>query len=106
MPRWTLFILLTLATALLAAAPRKPAPKEVSIKDLKFAPATLTIAVGDTVRWTNNDDVDHTVDAVNGAFSSGKLKTNQTFEFRFTKAGTYDYGCKLRPRTKGRIVVK
>ena len=62
--------------------------------------------MGDTVRWTNNDDVDHTIDAADGSFSSGKVKSGQTYEFKFTKAGTYDYGCKLRPRMKGKIVVK
>jgi plastocyanin len=88
-----------------AAAPPKPPTRDVSIKDLKFVPATLTVKVGDTVRWTNNDNVDHIIAAADGSFVSENLRTGQTFQYRFTKAGTFDYGCRLRPRMQGRIVV-
>ena len=39
---------------------------KVSIGDLAFAPANITVRVGDTIEWNNTDFVDHTATAKNG----------------------------------------
>ncbi len=89
------------------AAEKKGARVEVSIKNLKFAPASVTIKAGDTVVWTNNDDSDHTVEADDGSFKSTNLKSGgDPYERQFTKAGTYTYHCSLHPRMKGKVIVK
>ncbi|MDB5293491.1 MAG: hypothetical protein JWL69_4732 [Phycisphaerales bacterium] len=86
-------------------APAHPR-KEVSIANLAYSPATLKIHVGDTVIWTNNDDRDHTVIATDGSFKSPNIKAGKTYEFTFSKAGKFSYGCSYHPRMKGTIVVE
>jgi amicyanin len=78
---------------------------EVAIAEFAFAPAELTITVGDTVTWTNRDPVMHTATSVNGAFDSGELEQGDSYSLTFTAAGTYDYLCTPHPSMTGRIVV-
>jgi len=77
----------------------------VAIVDFAFAPATLTITAGDTVTWTNDDDVAHTATSTAGAFDSGLLDQGDSYSLAFTTPGTYDYLCTPHPSMTGRIVV-
>jgi len=71
-----------------------------------FAPPTITIHAGDTVRWINDDDDAHTVTATDGSFDSKGIDTNGSWSHTFVKPGTYKYFCELHPFMKGTIVVK
>src|SRR4051794_16608354 len=86
-------------------APAKPTKFTVSIKDMKFVPDSLSLKPGDTVVWTNNDDVDHTVVDQSNAFKSENLKPGKTFTYKFDKAGKFSYSCTYHPRMKGTITV-
>jgi plastocyanin len=86
------------------AAPKKQV-HSVSIDDMKFQPADLSVAVGDSVEWTNNDDRDHNVAAKDGSFKSPNLSNGATFKYTFKKAGKFAYGCSLHPRMKGTVTV-
>ena len=78
----------------------------VSMKDILFVPDTVTARVGQTVRWTNRDDVTHTVKAEKGAkFASNALRKGDTYEAKVTKAGTIDYVCTIHPSQRGTITV-
>lgn len=88
------------------SAPARAATAEVTIADFAFSPATLTIAVGDTVTWTNTDAVAHTATSTSGAFDSDLLDQGESFSFTFTAPGTYDYRCTPHPQMTGRIVVE
>ncbi len=79
---------------------------EVTIKDFAFSPATLTVAVGDTVTWTNEDSATHTVTADDGSFDSGDLAQGDTFTQTFDTAGTYAYHCAMHPSMVAEIVVQ
>jgi plastocyanin len=86
---------------------------EVSMKNNPkaiFAPATVNIAVGDTVTWTNPGIITHSVtcdpaQAVTAAnvalpagvapFDSGTMEQDATFSHTFTVKGTYKYICKM-----------
>ena len=86
---------------------------EVSMKNNPkaiFAPATVNIAVGDTVTWTNPGIITHSVTcdpaqavtATNVAlpagvapFDSGTMEQDATFSHTFTVKGTYKYICKM-----------
>jgi plastocyanin len=57
-----------------------------------FSPRTLSIAVGDRVKVTNTDTIDHTF-TDSGHFDSGDLGLNATFTYRFTTKGTFNYVC-------------
>ena len=78
----------------------------VQIKNFAFAPASLTVSVGATVTWTNNDSVTHTVTANDKSFDSGNLDPGKTFSFTFKKAGTYAYHCAIHTNMTATIVVK
>ncbi len=89
-----------------AASPAAASGSAVQIMNFAFAPASITVAVGASVTWTNNDAVAHTVTADDKSFDSGNLASGKTFSFTFTKAGTYPYHCTIHPNMKGAIVVK
>lgn len=78
----------------------------ISISGNKFDPAELTVDVGTTVTWSNNDSTTHTVTAPSGAFNSGDLKPGQNFGYTFNEAGTYEYGCTIHTAMKGTVTVK
>jgi plastocyanin len=80
---------------------------EVSEEGIAFEPAEVSVGVGDTVTWTNNDSVDHDVTA--DTFSSGEpggMAPGDTFEHTFEEAGTFDYVCTVHPGMEGSVVVE
>lgn len=78
----------------------------VAITDFAFSPATLTITAGDTVTWTNEDQLEHTATSTAGAFDSGLLGQGESYSFTFTTPGTYAYLCTPHPSMTGQIVVQ
>jgi plastocyanin len=81
----------------------------ITIDNYQFAPATLTIAVGGSVTWTNDDSDIHSVAADDGdpvMFKSAGLDTDDKYSFTFTRPGTYLYHCTLHPHMTGKIVVQ
>src|SRR6476620_723459 len=48
-------------------------PNTVSVKNMAFSPASLSVTPGTTVTWVNNDGVAHTVTADDGTFDSGSI---------------------------------
>jgi plastocyanin len=69
---------------------------------------TLVIGVNNTVTWTNDDTVAHTVTSVsgNGTVSSGNLAPGATYTFTFPSPGTYDYYCEYHSWMAGTVVVE
>jgi plastocyanin len=79
---------------------------EVKIDNFSFGPQTVTVPIGATVTWTNQDDIPHTVVSTDGVFKSKVRDTNETFSYTFTKPGTYSYFCSVHPKMTGQVVVK
>ena len=98
----------TEAPAATEAPATKPAAKvTVDMKDIKYVPRSVTVQVGQTVRWTNSDPVPHTVTAKSGSdVDSGTIAPNDTFETRFGKPGTVQYVCTIHPNQTGTVVVR
>jgi plastocyanin len=90
----------------LPIAPAAAAEARVTISNFSFAPQTLTIRRGDTVRFVNSDDMVHTIVAGDGSFRSAPLDTGDSFVRTFARSGTIAYFCGLHPFMKGSIVVK
>ena len=85
------------------------AATKVTISNYAFSPATVKVKVGDTVTWTNQDDVGHTVTADNTSSDaplSDLLSKGQSYSFTFKKAGTYTYYCQPHPYMKGTVIVE
>ena len=78
----------------------------VSIKSFKFLPADITVKVGDTVTWTNEDSAAHTVESADETLKSDELSKGDTYSHTFTKAGKYDYICGIHPSMKGSVTVQ
>jgi plastocyanin len=82
------------------------ATKAVSIKATAFQPATVTIATGDAVKWTNRDTKTHQVVANNGSFASPVIRPGNGYTHVFRSAGTFRYHDALHPALTGKVVVK
>ena len=80
-------------------------PIQVTIKNLKFMPAEVSVPVGTTVVWVNNDDEPHTVTAQQKQFKSKPLDKNDTFSVAFDKPGEYPYFCSIHPFMIGVVKV-
>ena len=77
----------------------------VTIKGFAFNPATLSVTVGQTVTWTNEDDASHTVTFDSGGAASDKLGKGATYSQTFTTAGTFAYHCAIHTSMKATITV-
>jgi plastocyanin len=94
------------------AAPAGSAPvnpvdvTKVNISNFAFDPLSVTIKVGQTVTWVNQDNVAHTVVADDSSWASDNLQTGAAFSHTFTTAGTFPYHCSIHPSMKGTVVVQ
>ncbi len=76
-----------------------------------FIPAEVTVNVGDTVTWSNDDSAAHTVtsgtpsDGPDGKFDSSLFMAGTTFSYTFDKAGEYNYFCMVHPWMTGKVQV-
>ena len=77
----------------------------MDISDFKFNPATLTVPVGTTVVWTNNDEEPHTIAAKDGSFRSPGMDTHGTYTYTFATPGSFEYICSIHPFMTGTVVV-
>lgn len=84
-----------------------PKSYDVKISGYAFSPKSLTINAGDSVVWTNEDSVSHTVTSDSGSeLSSSFLSKGQTYSHTFSQKGTFSYHCSPHPGMKGTIVVQ
>lgn len=81
-------------------------PVEVKIDNFSFSPATITVPAGTAVRWTNRDDIPHTVVSDDKQFKSGPLDTDDQFTYIFSKPGSYMYFCSIHPKMTAKIIVQ
>lgn len=90
---------------------------------LEFKPGTVTVSVGDTVRWENSSVLIHSVTDVpekaldekdvalpkgDKPFNSGLMDPSATYQHRFARPGTYKYFCIPHEATGmiGSVIVK
>jgi plastocyanin len=96
----------TSAAKAAATAPAASGPK-VSVQDNTFNPGDIKVKVGDTVTFTNDGAIAHTVTATEGAdFDSGTLAPGNAFTFTADKAGTVKYVCTFHAGMQGTIEVQ
>jgi plastocyanin len=80
----------------------------VTIQNFAFAPTPLTIPVGTTVVWTNQDTAPHTATNDPGSafsFDTGMLQKGQSGRVTFSAAGSFPYHCNVHPNMHGMVVV-
>jgi plastocyanin len=71
-----------------------------------FSPKTISVAVGDSITWTNASDTAHTVTSdTNGVIDSPAISDGETFKMTFNSAGTIAYHCTIHSYMHGTIQV-
>ncbi|MCB1381829.1 MAG: cupredoxin family copper-binding protein [Notoacmeibacter sp.] len=92
------------ALLVVSALPAAAANHSVSIKGMKFSPASLTVAAGDTITFSNGDAMPHT--ASGPAFDTGNIAPGSSKKVTVPAAGTHAYKCKLHPSMKGSVTAR
>jgi plastocyanin len=95
-----------LAGTVSAHAATTAAPPLVHISNFTFNQALLIVKPGTSVTWVNDDDIPHTVTAIDRSFKSKVLDTGQRFTVTFARSGEFGYFCSLHPHMTGKVVVK
>jgi plastocyanin len=86
-----------------------PAAAEVAvdIRDFAYSPDPIEITAGDTVTWTNQDEVPHTATGEDrDVLQSGTISPGASFSQVFSEAGEFGYFCEFHPNMTGTIVVQ
>lgn len=87
-----------------ACAPAQKAPSAVLIQVVleypieQWRPSTVAVSVGGTVTWTNKGSSQHAVISGEGLFDQ-ELSPGESFNYTFTKRGTYTYRDDPNPNT-------
>ncbi|MGH2788828.1 MAG: cupredoxin domain-containing protein [Actinomycetota bacterium] len=98
---------------------------EIDVVNIAYKPATLRVASGSEVVWTNlDDDVRHTVTSgrpgdagvpgvseatepePDGTFDGDLPDDSTSFRFTFEDTGTYPYFCRVHPSMTAEVVVE
>jgi plastocyanin len=79
---------------------------KVSIVDFAFTPNEITVAVGASVIWSNDDGAPHGLAYKDGATGTDLLLPGAKFSRRFDRPGLYDYTCSVHPYMTGRVIVR
>jgi plastocyanin len=83
---------------------RASATATVRIVNFAFKPATLKIAKGSRVSFSNTSAVQHTATR-GGGFDTGRIKPGKSVPIRFAQKGSFAYHCKIHPSMRAKIVV-
>ena len=98
---------IALTFAILALAlPAYAAGHTVKIKDMKFVPARLQVAVGDTITFTNADSTHHTASALDGSFDTGRIGEGKSATVKIAAAGKHAFKCRIHPWMTGAVTAK
>lgn len=81
-----------------------PVGATVSMKNLRFRPGSVSVEVGESVRFVNEDDVAHTVlqdfgprSGTKAQVDSDRIAPGETFSFVVRRNGLIAYVCTLHP---------
>jgi hypothetical protein len=79
----------------------------VPIRDRRFTPRVMRLKVSQIVVFTNEDDVPHTVRAIDARLpSSGAIPAGGRFEFTPLRPGHVRYHCIIHPDMTGLLLVR
>ena len=92
--------------ALAGAGIALAADHAVSISGFSYSPASVTVAVGDTVTWTNADAEAHTATADDASWDTGSIANGASGTVTFSTAGSFPYHCTIHPQMTGTVTVQ
>ncbi|MCY6382093.1 plastocyanin/azurin family copper-binding protein [Hoeflea prorocentri] len=92
-----------LATSVNNGLAKTPRTHDIRIKSFEFEPQTITVKVGDTIRWTNEDLAPHTATAVAADWDTGEIVKDDARSIKVTEGMETNYFCAFHPHMKGTI---
>jgi plastocyanin len=104
--RWPALVPVLVGLVLATGAASADAPtRTVTMPGKLYEPAQISVLVGTTVTWKNDDSINHTATSDGDTFASGYLPPGGSFTFTFTKQGRYAFHCTIHKFMKGEIDV-
>lgn len=82
-----------------------PRVHRIAIRSFAYHPATLEVAAGDTIVWTNRDLVPHTATRTGGRWDSGVIGPDGAWRWAAEGKDTLTYFCVLHPTMVAKLVV-
>jgi plastocyanin len=81
------------------------------VGQIYYDPQDISVSLGSTVQWINDDETIHTVTSTvdgvpSGIFDSGIIDAGNSFTYTFDSAGTFDYFCIVHPWMIGSVTVE
>ena len=76
----------------------------ITMENLEFKPAEVSVKVGDSIEWINKDVFAHTATAGNGDFDVN-LPAKKSATSVVKKAGTVEYYCRFNPNKKATLKI-
>lgn len=91
-----------------AAVVAQAAEVTVTQRGKRFVPNEVTISVGDTVNFVNDDNITHNVFSKtdNHEFDIGPQKVGVTTSHTFTESGIVEVRCAIHPKMKLTVTIK
>jgi plastocyanin len=103
----TLVSSLSVGIGLVALAmPVLAADQTVAMTGSTFSPASVTVRVGDTVTWVNQDPLDHDATATDGSWATPTFGQGGSGAVTFQATGTFPYYCTIHPDMTGTVAVQ
>lgn len=101
-------ILLGMVAVVMGCADGQPeaTTHSIVIRNFQYLPATATVAVGDTLVWTNEDVVPHTATAADRAWDTGSIASRETGRVVVERKGRHEYVCALHPSMKAELTAE
>jgi len=80
----------------------------VDQKDKQFSTSAVTVKVGDTVKFQNNDSVSHNLFSLSDTktFDLGTFPNGESREVQFEQPGVVDVECAIHPTMKLKIAIE
>jgi plastocyanin len=76
------------------------------MRNIKFVPARTVVRLGQTVRWTNDDQTTHTVASSALRIASEGIGPGETYAYRPTRRGRFAYFCTIHAGQSGVLIVR
>ena len=77
----------------------------VTVKNMQFTPAAVTVHIGDTVTWINQDFVAHTTTARDGEWDI-KVAPGKAGSVVMKSSGSFAYYCRFHPNMMGTVTAR
>jgi plastocyanin len=88
-----------------SAASPAGSPQRVLMKGIAYEPKQVTVHVGETLEWSNQDIVAHTATANDKSWDVNVLP-GRTGRMLMKVPGRFDYICRYHPNMTGEITVE